>query len=156
MQSVAGFVLWVIGISWSTVRNGEERKASVSCAKFKRVAKSSVIKINNTLMKYFKNPNQQTKAILFVNQVLPEWRVWVGEWHAERFPFGKVYQVVESSSGKTGLRPGPASASVEGKTVGAGTASGPGDVLHLAPSLSCCFFSPIFLVSTFCCCPQRC
>ena len=36
---------------------GEKREASASGAKFKGVAKHSVIKINNTLIKYFKNSN---------------------------------------------------------------------------------------------------
>lgn len=50
--------------------------------------------------------------------------------------------MVESSSGKPGLRPDPASASVAGEVAGtrAGTASGPGNAPHPALSLSCCFF----------------
>lgn len=47
------------------------------------------------------------------------------------FLFWKVDQVMDRSSGKAGLRPGPASASVVGEMVG--TVSGAGDAPHPAP-----------------------
>lgn len=63
------------------------------------------------------------------------------------FLFWKVDQVMERSSGKAGLRTGPASASVVGEMVG--TVSGAGDAPHPAPSPSY-FPPPIFLASAFC------